>query len=272
MIDGADAGWPRCHAGDLVDPEFGGEDACDGVAEPAVTFGAHTAPLALLAWDGHLVVALHGSWNRSGKAGYALWWLPWDGGRPERLSRSRQASCPKGPRMRSAAPPDWPSGRTERSTCRTTRAATSTGSRVGSLGRRPRGRTIRRSGSRSPPHVERAVDEQSVADLVEPLVTSPPEGPPEYVATAGRTLARQGSVTVTVSESQRVVAVSPTAKRPSRSNWHRPPKASWRAAIARSATPGHSARTASRPRSLSGTAAEARGLGAGVELDPGDDR
>ena len=79
VIDGADAGWPRCHAGDLVDPEFGGERACDGVAKPAVTFGAHTAPLALLAWDGHLVVALHGSWNRGDKAGYALWWLPWDG-------------------------------------------------------------------------------------------------------------------------------------------------------------------------------------------------
>ena len=51
------------------------------------------------------------------------------------------------------------------------------------------------------------MDEQSVADLVEPLVRSPPEGPPEYVATAGRTLARQGNVTISVSESQRVVAV-----------------------------------------------------------------
>jgi glucose/arabinose dehydrogenase len=79
VVDGADAGWPRCHAGDVVDPEFGGEGACDGVAEPAVTFGAHTAPLALAGWEDHLVVALHGSWNRSDKAGYALWWLPWDG-------------------------------------------------------------------------------------------------------------------------------------------------------------------------------------------------
>jgi len=79
VVDGADAGWPGCHAGDLVDPEFGGEGACEGVADPAITFGAHTAPLELLEWDGHLVVALHGSWNRSGKAGYALWWLPWDG-------------------------------------------------------------------------------------------------------------------------------------------------------------------------------------------------
>jgi glucose/arabinose dehydrogenase len=86
VVDGADAGWPRCHAGDLVDPEFGGEGACDGVAQPAVTFGAHTAPLALLEWEDHLAVALHGSWNRGTKAGYALWWLPWDGqpaGEPE---------------------------------------------------------------------------------------------------------------------------------------------------------------------------------------------
>ena len=79
VVDGADAGWPRCHAGNLPDPQFGGDGACDGVAEPAVTFGAHTAPLALTEWEDHLVVALHGSWNRSDKAGYALWWVPWDG-------------------------------------------------------------------------------------------------------------------------------------------------------------------------------------------------
>ena len=86
VIDGADAGWPRCHAGNLPDPQFGGEGACDGVAVPAITFGAHAAPLALTEWEDHLVVALHGSWNRSDKAGYALWWLPWDGqpaGEPE---------------------------------------------------------------------------------------------------------------------------------------------------------------------------------------------
>ncbi len=86
IVDGADAGWPRCHAGSIPDPEFGGDGACDGVVAPAATFGAHTAPLALVGWEGHLVVALHGSWNRSEKAGYAVWWLPWDGqpaGEPE---------------------------------------------------------------------------------------------------------------------------------------------------------------------------------------------
>jgi glucose/arabinose dehydrogenase len=81
LVDGADAGWPRCHAATLRDPEFGTDaTACDGVAAPAATFPAHTAPLALVGWDDHLVVALHGSWNSSVKVGYALWWIPWDGG------------------------------------------------------------------------------------------------------------------------------------------------------------------------------------------------
>ena len=80
LVDGADAGWPQCHAGSLPDPEFGTDgDACDRVAAPAVTFAAHMAPLGLVAWEDHLVVAMHGSWNSSVKVGYALWWLPWDG-------------------------------------------------------------------------------------------------------------------------------------------------------------------------------------------------
>jgi glucose/arabinose dehydrogenase len=86
LLEGADAGWPRCHAGALRDPDFGSDAGCDGVAAPAVTFPAHTAPLALIGWQGHLVVALHGSWNSSTKVGYAVWWLPWNGspaGEPE---------------------------------------------------------------------------------------------------------------------------------------------------------------------------------------------
>jgi glucose/arabinose dehydrogenase len=80
LIDGADAGWPRCHAGTLSDPELGTDSmACDGVAEPAATFPAHTAPLALVGWNGHLMVALHGSWNSSVKVGYSVWRVPWDG-------------------------------------------------------------------------------------------------------------------------------------------------------------------------------------------------
>jgi len=79
VVDGADGGWPRCHAGTILDPEFGGADGCERVTRPAATFPAHTAPLALVAWEGHLVVALHGSWNSTVKVGYKLVWLSWDG-------------------------------------------------------------------------------------------------------------------------------------------------------------------------------------------------
>ena len=50
------------------------------------------------------------------------------------------------------------------------------------------------------------MDGQSVRDLLEPLVTTVPEGAPEYVSTAGRTLMRRGGVTVVSMETQRVVA------------------------------------------------------------------
>jgi uncharacterized Zn finger protein len=50
------------------------------------------------------------------------------------------------------------------------------------------------------------MQEQTVRDLIEPMVTTVPEGAPEYVSTAGRTLAREGGVTISVVETQRVVA------------------------------------------------------------------
>ena len=87
VVDGADAGWPRCHAGHIVDPEFGAQPApssgalaCEGVAAPAATFQAHMAPLGLAFWEDHVVIAFHGSWNRSTKVGYDVRWLPWDDG------------------------------------------------------------------------------------------------------------------------------------------------------------------------------------------------
>ncbi len=87
VVDGADAGWPRCHAGDIPDPDLGDEPdpvsgavGCKGVALPAATFGAHMAPLGIAFWQDHAVIAFHGSWNRSTKSGYEVRWLPWDDG------------------------------------------------------------------------------------------------------------------------------------------------------------------------------------------------
>ena len=87
VTDGADGGWPRCHAGTIVDPEFGtrpsaatGATGCDGVVPAAATFQAHAAPLGLAFWRDHAVIAFHGSWNRSSKVGYEVGWLPWADG------------------------------------------------------------------------------------------------------------------------------------------------------------------------------------------------
>jgi glucose/arabinose dehydrogenase len=85
--EGDDAGWPRCHSGRIVDPEFGSPDACAGVLPPAVEMQAHSAPLGLTFYTGEqfpgeyrgdLFVAFHGSWNRSVPTGYKVVRVPID--------------------------------------------------------------------------------------------------------------------------------------------------------------------------------------------------
>ncbi|HMA33625.1 MAG TPA: PQQ-dependent sugar dehydrogenase [Chloroflexia bacterium] len=82
---GADFGWPRCHAGTLVDPDFGGSLGCQGVTPPVATMPAHMAPLALLFYQGSrfpagyrdsLYIAFHGSWNSTRLVGYKVMRVP----------------------------------------------------------------------------------------------------------------------------------------------------------------------------------------------------
>lgn len=91
VFSGSDYGWPRCHAGRIVDPEYGLDEACDGVEKPGVEIQAHSAPLGLtfysgdrfpLEYQGDLFVALHGSWNRSVPTGYKVVRIPMDGSTP----------------------------------------------------------------------------------------------------------------------------------------------------------------------------------------------
>jgi len=79
--DGMHFGYPYCHQGDLPDPEFGSKRSCDEFTAPAKVLGPHVAPLGLRFYDGqqfpadyrgHLIIAEHGSWNRSEKIGYRL--------------------------------------------------------------------------------------------------------------------------------------------------------------------------------------------------------
>ncbi len=87
---GADYGWPRCHAGTLVDPDFGGAQGCAGVAPPVATMPAHMAPLGLAfagsptwppAYRDSLYIAFHGSWNSTHLVGYKVMRLPLQAGR-----------------------------------------------------------------------------------------------------------------------------------------------------------------------------------------------
>lgn len=87
--DGRNYGWPRCHAGVIVDPNMGGPGACSGVEKPIVEMQAHTAPLGLAFYTAEqfpphyrgLFIALHGSWNRSVPVGYKVVHVPLVDGR-----------------------------------------------------------------------------------------------------------------------------------------------------------------------------------------------
>ncbi|ELR71557.1 L-sorbosone dehydrogenase [Fulvivirga imtechensis AK7] len=74
-------GYPYCHGNDIGDPEFGEKRPCSEFKKPAWNFAAHTAPLGMKFYTGDMfpsdykgdiIVAQHGSWNRSSKIGYRL--------------------------------------------------------------------------------------------------------------------------------------------------------------------------------------------------------
>jgi glucose/arabinose dehydrogenase len=78
---GMNFGYPYCHAGIISDPEFGNKRDCSEFVKPAQNLGAHVAPLGLKFYTGsmfpgtyknQLIVAEHGSWNRSRKSGHRL--------------------------------------------------------------------------------------------------------------------------------------------------------------------------------------------------------
>jgi glucose/arabinose dehydrogenase len=82
--EGGFYGWPYCHwilAGSLADPDLGAGDHCKAARRPSFLYQAHTAPLGLAfyagsqfppEYRGDLLVALHGSWNRSVPVGYKV--------------------------------------------------------------------------------------------------------------------------------------------------------------------------------------------------------
>ncbi|QBD81781.1 sorbosone dehydrogenase family protein [Ktedonosporobacter rubrisoli] len=88
LKDQGDYGWPRCHAGNIIDPDFGrSAAACQGVQQPLVKMQAHSAPLGIdfypktatqfpSKYQDSLYIAFHGSWNRNAPTGYKVVRVP----------------------------------------------------------------------------------------------------------------------------------------------------------------------------------------------------
>jgi glucose/arabinose dehydrogenase len=88
---GGDYGWPYCYGKRIPDPELGTRQRCAETVPAEVELQAHSAPLgmtfvsaALFDYpaDRLLLVAYHGSWNRSVPTGYKLVGIPFRQGRP----------------------------------------------------------------------------------------------------------------------------------------------------------------------------------------------
>ncbi len=74
-------GYPYCHQGDTPDNKFGDKRPCSDFTVPAQNLGAHVAPLGLEfctskmfpdKYKNQILIAEHGSWNRSKKSGYLI--------------------------------------------------------------------------------------------------------------------------------------------------------------------------------------------------------
>lgn len=74
-------GYPYCHEGSVKDPQFGSKRSCSEFVPPVQKMGPHVAPLGLKFYTGNmfpsqyknqLIVARHGSWNRSKKSGHDI--------------------------------------------------------------------------------------------------------------------------------------------------------------------------------------------------------
>jgi len=80
-------GYPFCHQGDTLDPEYGKNRSCAEFAKPALKLGAHIAPLGMRFYTGKMFpaeyqnnafIAMHGSWNRTTKQGYNVMRVTFD--------------------------------------------------------------------------------------------------------------------------------------------------------------------------------------------------
>ena len=78
---GLNFGYPYCHQGDILDPDFGVGRSCSEFAPPLLKLGPHVAAVGIRFYTGNMFpaayrnrafIALKGSWNRTQKSGYRV--------------------------------------------------------------------------------------------------------------------------------------------------------------------------------------------------------
>jgi glucose/arabinose dehydrogenase len=82
----ADGGWPYCHAGRIIDPDYGSKDSCEKkLLNPIFEFDSQSAPYGLEFYTGSqfpetfqndLFVALHGTGEGDDARGYKILRIP----------------------------------------------------------------------------------------------------------------------------------------------------------------------------------------------------
>lgn len=91
---GENFGFPFCHGKNILDPEFGKGKSCNGVTLPAAELRAHVAALGMRFYTGSMfpesyknsiILAEHGSWNRSQPQGYRLTFAKINGASVEKV-------------------------------------------------------------------------------------------------------------------------------------------------------------------------------------------
>jgi glucose/arabinose dehydrogenase len=88
---GANFGYPYCHQGDILDPDFGRGHACSEFNPPLLKRGPHVAPIGISFYTGSMFpteyknrafIALRGSWNRTEKSGFQVMTVDLKPGQP----------------------------------------------------------------------------------------------------------------------------------------------------------------------------------------------
>lgn len=84
-------GYPYCHQGDIADPQYGDKRPCEDFTPPAQKLNPHGAALGMKFYRGdmfpdtyrnRILIAEHGSWNRTQPIGYRVSMVTLEGNTP----------------------------------------------------------------------------------------------------------------------------------------------------------------------------------------------